>query len=102
MVFHTRIAYSFEPQRDHGLVLHLTSADRPEMRFALPSGNGAFNHFYCELLKAGMSETEWNDAVTAIIVFGRFPQPLPSLDLDDQDVERLKQYHSTSTIAQHL
>lgn len=67
------------------------------MHFELLSGDGAFNHFYCELLKGGMSETEWSEAVTAVSVLGRLPQPLPRLDLDDDDIKRLKLHESRAS-----
>lgn len=62
------------------------------MYFELPSGNSTFNYFYRELFKGGMSSTEWGEAVNAVIVEGRSPQSLPSLDLDDEDINRLNTY----------
>lgn len=92
MVFHSQLAYSFDPQTGHRLALHLTSVETPEMHFELPSGNGTFNYFYRQLFKAGMSGTEWGEAVNAVIADGRSPQPLPSLDLDDVDITQINKY----------
>ena len=88
MIFHTKLAYLFDPQRGHRLVLHLRSAKRPEKHFDFPFGSGAFNHFYCELLKAGMSAIQWRDAIAAVMAGDGLFQPLPSLDLDNEVIAR--------------
>lgn len=95
MLFRTEIEYRFIPRRGHRLVIHLASSDKPELRFELPYGLGAFHHFRCELLKSGLKGAELGAAETAAMVAETSSHlSLPSLDLDDDSIRCLVLNHS--------
>lgn len=93
MIFLTKLAYTFDPKSGHRLVLHLAATDNPESHFALRDGSGAFNHFSCELLRRGMDEAVWREAVTAVMAEDEKCRQLPNLDLDVEDITRLNTFY---------